>query len=471
MLARAAIALAAVYIVGHWLAGAAILVLFLIWHLLPGEDGPPVLALALTTQWTQVTVGIFYSGLTGRALPAIDGSDYEPMVLMGLGCVTALAIGVWLGIRVMRNRVGRPAVMVEELVAWRPLLIAYGAALVSTGVVQQLAWMFPGLTQAILAVGFVHLAIVFLILRRLTRPQLRGGPILGLLAIEVALGFTGYFSGFKEPLFLAVLATLEVFDRRRVEHWAAAGALGATLVLASVMWMGVRSEFREEFFDSAFASSRSLRLQRMQALLTDWLERRDATAQHDLDMLIDRWWAIYYPALAVARVPAVLPHTDGELIRAALHHLATPRLLFPDKGELPSDSEMVRKYSGVWVAGADENTSIAFGYAVESYVDFGVPVMFVPVLVFGIFCGLVYEWLLRALAHRELAVALVTVVFWLSLYLFERSWVRTVGLSVTMMVYLGGLGFLLDRFQVMRALERQSRNAGSIDAAYEGVGR
>jgi hypothetical protein len=76
--------------------------------------------------------------------------------------------------------------------------------------------------------------------------------------------------------------------------------------------------------------------------------------------------------------------------------------------------------------------------------------MFVPVLFFGIFCGAVYEWFLRVIHHRELAVSLVTVVFWMSLYLFEKSAVRTLGMSVTMMVYLGGLSFLIDRWLLMR---------------------
>ena len=46
--------------------------------------------------------------------------------------------------------------------------------------------------------------------------------------------------------------------------------------------------------------------------------------------------------------------------------------------------------------------------------------------------------------------ALVTVVFWLSLYLFERSWVKMLGLSVTLIVYLGGATFLVDRFLLWR---------------------
>lgn len=64
--------------------------------------------------------------------------------------------------------------------------------------------------------------------------------------------------------------------------------------------------------------------------------------------------------------------------------VVTPRILFPDKGALLSDSEMVRTYSGVFVAGAEQGTSIAFGYAAEAYLDFGLPSMFVPSFLFGV---------------------------------------------------------------------------------------
>ncbi|MGH9346646.1 MAG: hypothetical protein ACRD26_05200 [Vicinamibacterales bacterium] len=467
MLTRALLAFVSVYVFGHWLAGLSVAVLFVIWDLLKAEEGPPVLALAMTTQWLQVSGGIFYTGLTGRPLEAIENSDWEPMVLMGLGCVTALTLGVWFGMRLVRRRMSRPEYAPEELVGWRLLLMAYGGTLVTTGVLQELAWAYLPLTQAILAITFAHLAIVFLLLRRLTRPAIQGGGILMLLGFEVALGFTGYFSHFKEPLLLAAMAVLEVFDRRRTEHWVAAGALALTLSAASVMWMGVRTEYRRDFLDDVFARSRSVRLQRMQALTGDWLANRDERVGEDMDLLMDRAWAIYYPALAVARVPAALPHTGGALVGGALYHIVTPRILFPDKPDLPSDSELVRKYAGVWVAGADEGTSIAFGYAAESYVDFGVPVMFVPVVLLGVFCGVMYEWFLRVLHHRELAVSLVTVVFWMNLYLFERSWARTLGLSITMMVYLGGLGFLIDRWLLMRH-DRQADEGGLAGSAVPG---
>ena len=181
-----------------------------------------------------------------------------------------------------------------------------------------------------------------------------------------------------------------------------------------------------------------------QAMATDILKHPVLSALADLDGF-DRLWVVYYPALAVSRVPQVLPHTNGVILGRALTNLVMPRFLFPDKGEVISDSEMVTQYSGVWVAGAKEGTNIAFGYAAESYVDFGVPLMFLPVLVYGFLIGMAYHWWLGAIRHRDLAVGLATVMFWLCLYIFERSWVKTLGLTVTMMVYLGGLTLVLDR--------------------------
>jgi hypothetical protein len=156
-------------------------------------------------------------------------------------------------------------------------------------------------------------------------------------------------------------------------------------------------------------------------------------------------WAIYYPALAIARVPDVLPHTHGELMTNALRHLLMPRVFFPDKPALISSSDLVRKYSGVWVAGEEENTSIGFGYAIESYIDFGVPNMFIPVVLYGIFIGVVSAWLAKSFRHHELGAAVVTVIAWISLATFERSWVKTLGDAVTLIVYLGGVTIALDR--------------------------
>jgi hypothetical protein len=442
------------YLFGTWLAGVSVAAILLVWKLLRTNDGPSVLALALTFQWVQVTVGIFYHAVTGAELSAIYDSDYQTMVLLGLGCVTSLALGLWGGIRMMSAAHHAPPDDARESsIPWHTLLIVYVGAIAATATIQELAWRFPALTQAILAMTFSRLAVLFLMLRRLVSPVFEWKWVVALLTTEVVLGFTGYFAGFREPIIMAAIATLEVFDRRNARHWAAAGMIALALAVTSVVWMGVRVEFRHDFESDIFAESRSARLTRMRALTSEWLLRDAEELKENVTELVDRVWAIYYPALAVKRVPAALPHTDGSILAGALTHLVTPRLLFPDKPELPSDSEMVRKYSGVWVASVEQNTSIAFGYAAESYVDFGLPWMFLPVAIYGVAMGIAYVWFKQTIRHRELAIPLVCVMFWLALYLFERSWIKTLGLSVTLMVYLGGACFLLDRYLTARAIK------------------
>lgn len=451
MWTRAVIIVVAMYVFGHWVAGIAAAVLMLIWWLLPQDEGPPVLPLALTAQWVQVSIGVFYVGLTGRQLDATVYAEWVPMVLIGLAGIVAIALGLWAGIRFLGDRIPYPEVAPLEVVSFRKLVIIYFIAIGVTGVMQEMAFNYPQLTQAILALAFTRLGIMALLFRRLTQPDLRYVPLFALLAFEVALGFTGFFSDFREPLLLAGLALLEGFDRHKREHWVTAGVLAGVLSVAVLMWLSVRGEYRQDFDDQAFAESRSARLERMQALSTDWLRQSEEEGVgDDVDLTVDRIWAIYYPALAVERVPAEIPHTGGTLMGATLKHLVTPRILFPDKPPLPSDSDFVRIYSGVRVAGAEEGTTIAFGYAAESYVDFGVPLMFVPMLIFGFGLGCAYIFVTRKIAHRELAIGLATCIFWLNLNMFERAWAKMIGMAITTMVYLGFVAYLIDAWLLSR---------------------
>lgn len=405
----------------------------------------PVLFAAFCFQWIQVCSGYFYVLLTGRALEATYASDYRTMMYLGMAAILALAAGIRLGYEFLRKRTSEDPI--DAHVLSLPALVGlYVVALVTTATVQAMAWQYPALTQPIIALTFTRLAVLYLLMRRLVIPEFHAVKFLLVMGLEVTLGLTAFFAGFREPLILGILAVLEGFDRRRLQHWATVSLLFVVGAVLGLMWLGIRTEFRRDFADVAlFAESQDVRLARVQELTEGWWKQDSHEFWWNLDALVDRLWAIYYPALAVARVPSVQPHTDGEIIRAALQHVFMPRVLFPDKPALQSDSEMVRKYSGVWVAGAEQGTSIAFGYVAESYVDFGVPAMFLPMLVWGTFVGAAYRSVQVVLRHREISVPVLSVIFWLSLYLFERSWVKTIGLTGTMLVYVVGVAYIIDR--------------------------
>jgi hypothetical protein len=433
------------FLAEDWIAAAALWVLWAGWRYLPTGDGPPVLPMAFTFQWMQVTVGLYYHAFTGYRPVAMVFSDYRSMVLIGLGCLVALLLGLKAGLTLVRRQPGGEHASSEGF-SWPVLVACYVMSITVTGTVQELAWNVPALTQGILALTYGRFALLFLIFHRLSQPRIRSAWIAVLLAGETLLGFTGYFAGFREPMIIAAIAVTGAFDRRKVKHWVVLGAVGVVMLVTGVGWTGIKKDYRGGFEEEAFVASREARLDRVAALSSEWFERSPSEIVSDIELFVDRLWAVYYPALALDLVPAVQPHENGALLWRAVRHVFTPRLLFPDKPELESESEMVRKYAGIWVAGADENTSIAFGYAGEAYVDFGVPLMFLPVLAYGLLMGTAYQWWFRLIRRRELATAAAVVIFWLALYLFERSWIRMLGPSLTLFGYLGGAVFLLDRF-------------------------
>ncbi len=439
-------AVASYLITGDWLAVVCTLVLWAIWVLLRPREGPPILAIAMTLQWIQVSAGVYYIPTTGRELEALNAPGWREMVLIGLVSVLLIAIGIAIGIRLISARDDPSVERPEHAFTFKVLVATYAVAIALSALGQELAWSMPTLTQVIIALTYIRLGLLYLVFRRLVSPTFNWPLMLLLLSFEVVLGFTGYFARFREPLVLAAVASLEVFDSRKAAHWLAVAGLLSAMAVTSLFWMSVRTGYREAFWqDDNFAESRSVRLDRLRQLSSGFASESAEDVQSDVDRLVNRMWAIYYPALALDRVPTVLPHTDGALMHDVIVHILSPRVFYTGKPGLMSDSELVRKYSGVLVAGEESNTDIAFGYAAESYVDYGIPIMFVPMLIFGVFMGVAYAGFLRFIRHRDLAVGLVTVIGWLSLYLFERSWAKTVGLAGTLMIYVGGFTLIVDR--------------------------
>jgi hypothetical protein len=447
---------------GDWLVLVSILTLWLCLKLSTTGDRLYVLPLAMTFQWSQTSLGVFYNGLTGRQLPAIELSDYRPMVLIGLGCVLAISAGIRVGLMVRKPP--DPAQPRPDFAfAFGPLIIAYVSSVFIEGTMLAIAPGYPSLRQIITTLDTARLGVLFLILRRLCSPTPRWGTLAGVVSIEVIMGITGFFAGFREPIVLAVLAVLEVFNRRNKQHWMAITVAIVGVSVLGLVWMGIRTDYRKEYVEvDQFSNSRSRRVERVGDLTSAFFKNNAADVWHTADSLVDRMWTIYYPALAVERVPSIMPHTNGSILNDALTHIVTPRVFFPNKPELMSDSEKVRKYSNVRVAGRESGTTIAFGYSAEAYIDYGIPLMFLPVFAFGVFLGAMYALFRSIIWHRELFVAFGTVAFWLSAYLFERSWATMLGVTVGFMVYLGAPTVLLDRFLLVRFASKQTKAGPDI---------
>jgi hypothetical protein len=225
-------------------------------------------------------------------------------------------------------------------------------------------------------------------------------------------------------------------------------AVAGSLVGLGVLWTAIKHDLRKTYSEE---ESSAQRLGRVQGLAGQWMERTPVRQTHDVDAMVARLWPIPLQARAMRRVPDVLPHTDGQLLRDAVVHVITPRLFFPEKKTLADQStNMVRKYAGVWVAGAKQGTSIAFGYVAESYVDFGLPLMFVPIFVLGLLLGLAYRGMVRMIRNADMAAAVAVAVMWSSLQAYAPSWTMLLGRTTTLLLVLTAVATIVDRFTSRR---------------------
>lgn len=442
------------YIASDVTIAAAAAVLYLGWKYLSREPEIRVVVVAFTYQWVQISIAVFYFAFTGRRIMEMRYMDYRPMVLLALASISVLFAGFYVAARFPKRKIPPPPI--SSTLPPKPfqLVVLYVASVATSGIVEQLAWSIPALTQAVLVVSLVRYMLLFMLIRRLIKPKLRLGWVGLILLAEVAVGFSGFLANFREPVFIIGIALLSGFERKKASHWIMVISLAFTAVAAAIAWTAIKPIIRPTFVRNASTA------ERMGAALNVLAPTLDQSAdgwKFQADKLVSRMWTMYFPARALERVPSIVPHENGRIIWSAISNILFPRMFFPQKADLPSDSDKVRKYSGIWVAGREMGTSYAFGYVAESYVDFGLPLMFVPIFAYGLGAGLVHRKLRRSIRHPEFRTAVMVVLFWLSLYLFEVSWVIMIGWAVTRFAILGVGTLVVDRWVLRRFRPRMRR--------------
>lgn len=427
-----------------WLTVLSVLVLMVLWHVLKPVEGPPVISLLVAYHWVQGTVGLFYYDLTGRNLPAILNSDYRRMVVLALIATTALGFGAFAALRSYR----RPAVDSEpaDQIMTKSLMTIYFGLIFANGTLNLLAWLSARFTQVFVTMAFGKLLVLFLIFRRFVTPDFQALPFFGILVFEIVLGLSGFFADFKFPMLVAALALIELLllNRRSVGIWLTLIVVTIFCATVTLIWTEVKYQYRAQIIAGTL-ETRSARFRALEGMVGAWVSDPATHLLPSLDGLVDRLWQIYFPALALDRVPSLIPHTNGAILRQTIKHILTPRIFFPNKPGLPNESENVRLYAGVEVAGSESGTSHAFSYIAESYVDFGIPGMFAPIFVWGYLAGFVASWVSQRIRNVDIRIATWSAIAVFGFNIFERSWSKLAGQGLTFFILIGSLAIFADR--------------------------
>lgn len=375
------------------LTAVALLVPALLYTLLwqPGE--PPVLAFAATFQWLQAASPVFQADFEGRTITQHPAGQYiEQAAWLSLLVIVVLAVGMSLAVRNMRPLDNRALARLSQQVSLHRLLVLYLVLLVLSTFLNWLAEHAGGLRQPLLALSLVKWIPLFMIVWATLQANRPRAIMIAVGAIEVILGFSGFFSAFKTVLFLYVLVAIgTVLQGARISKVEASVYALVTLLLVC-FWQAIKVDYRNYLNQGTgqqvVVVSFPARMQ--------FLARSAITVTPDRMLVairdgITRLGYIEYFAYTLRHVPAVIPHQNGALWFDALKHVITPRIFFPDK-KIINESMRTSRYTGLRVAGMSQGTSISLGYPAESYVDFGPVGMYVPILLLGVVLGSVYRY-------------------------------------------------------------------------------
>jgi hypothetical protein len=400
----------------------------LLWRL--GEAA--VLFMVAAVQLSQVVVRVFYADLL--AVPLEDVSqlsavgDVTSATWFALAAMLSLVIGMWWG--QWRRKTDVFSKLRTEAKAWTPraafaFCLATGAIGALSGVLGKFS---PGLIQPAVAAGRIEWLGVY-VLTCVCVAQRRGYKYFLLVAgAEIIQGFMGFFGDFKQVFIVVLIALFSVKSKLSLGN-ILSGLLVVTLALVlGAFWSYNKEDYRTFISQGSQGQvvvvpvEERLEFLANRANQTDW-----QSLNKGLQIMINRWGYVDLLAATMANVPARVPFENGARIGAAIMHVLQPRLFFPDKPPLPSDTEIAVRYSGIGfdIGNNAAVTSISLGYVTELYVDFGILGTLAVMFIMGLGFGRAVRFLTSsgaAIVNSGLAVVLM-----MSVMLFEEGLTKALG--------------------------------------------
>jgi hypothetical protein len=438
--------------------------LLLVWFFLllwrTGE--PPILLLALGFQWMQVAAKVIHADILGVPVQTLSafGGDLELAIWLSMAALALLALGM--RIALIGLPAANPSVAHDQARQFsiQRLWMMYLLSLPASLFIMAMAWAIPGGTQVALALANMRwvafFALAYVCLLKMQRLHL----LLIAVAIEFVLGVGGYFADFKTVFFVGIIAFVAAGRRLTVSQVAVVLGLASLLFTISLVWTAVKIDYRDYLSggQSAQIVTRGY-VERTQKLFEMVSELTKEDMSEAVTTMVERISYVDFFAVVTTTVPRRIDYENGALWGGALQHIFMPRLFFPSKPPLPNDSERTNYYTGLYMAGEAQGTSVSMGYVAESYIDFGKFGMFAPILALGMLLGWFYRFFLT---RKNIPIFMgygLAVTVLLEAYRFETAAVKFLGAIVTAFL----VAYVLQKFLVRKLARRlvvRRRNQG-----------
>jgi hypothetical protein len=328
----------------------------------------------------------------------------------------------------------------------RKLLLFYSAYSIFSSLFTKVVLTLGGLSQ--LGIGIIWCKWAFLTILIIHTLLFHSNQkwVNLVLILEVVLSFSGFWSSFKDYLFIGAAGFLTFSETISPKRVLQVAVLGCAAFVLMVMWSVVKGDYRNYLTGGKRSQVVQQQgtfdnLQRLGALVSESFsgENFNANFRKGIENLANRISYTEYFAMSVKQVPEFLPFEKGELLMGGLEHVLKPRLFFPGKKTI-DDSEMTSRYTGRTFSGAEFGSSFSLGSVAERYIDYGPVYMFIPIFFFGVLLGNIYKYIIRHSLNHVWGLAFVAPLFFL---------IPSLGIATTKF-----LGWVLTYFIVWFAINK-----------------
>jgi hypothetical protein len=405
------------------------LVVLLLWR---GDD-PPILLLPALFQWTEVAIVPLSTMWLKVPLAELStyGADLEKSSLYGLLGISSLSIGMFLG----SGKSAAPTFssrLREEAMRWTPTQVI-GTSLALIGIGYGLAFLSgvagPAREPLNQAANIKYIGIFLLAYWSLVRGR-NYGILLIVVGFEIGFGMTGFFAEFKNTILTFFVAAISAKPRLKAADVLVVSAAAGIVLAVGIFWSAVKPDYREFVNQGTGAQIVSVPIgDRIDFLTNAALEFDSEKVAHGFQRLVARHGYVEFLGLVMGYIPSAMPTEGGKITAAVFRHIAVPRFLWPQKPALPSDTEVMSKYTGlpmVW----NSDTSISIGYLGELYADFGYLGGLLGALVIGLVVGLSYKLVRTRFAGSAIICAGLCLMVALPIAYFGTAYVKMVGAFV-----------------------------------------
>lgn len=355
---------------------------------------PPILLFAVMVQWAEVSTKVVHANVLDVSVTELFGDAViVESILLGLTGLVTMAVGMRLALKGLQpqtsGKLWQESSEISIVQTWHLYLGAFVLSLALQGLV----WQVPRLTQFLLPIFNLKWIFFFLLSYAVFLKQRSYGLLWLTVGLEVVVGFSGFFSGFKQVFFVLAVAYMSIGVRLRGRRLAFVGIITMTVFSLGIVWMTIREDYRHYVNAGTGMQIVKVNLASRLSKLSSLLSNADSDDYLDgAEKLAKRVAYVDMFAYVLKRVPDSVPHEDGRLWGRAIRHILMPRIFFSDKARLASDSELSMRYTGLTLASDAQGTSISMGYMAESYIDFGRVLMFVPIFLLGSLWGGMYRY-------------------------------------------------------------------------------